>query len=60
MLPLCSTASGFALRHVVTGLDAHSTYMYRLRASSDVGSSAWSPTLNVTTTGRQKKCMLHQ
>ena len=51
MLSLSCTGSGFALRHAVTGLDAHSTYTYRLRASNNAGSSAWSPVVNVTTTG---------
>lgn len=60
MMSVCCAGSGFALRHVVTGLDAHFMYAYRLRASNDVGGSAWSPVVKVTTTGTLKECMLHQ
>ena len=57
VMSVCCAGSGFALRYIVTGLDSHSMYNYRLRASNDVGGSAWSPVVKATTTGTLKECM---
>ena len=52
--PLCS---GFANRHVFTGLNALTQYKYRVRAANDLGLGPWSEVVTVATPSKSQSSM---